>query len=278
MLNKIFFLLGVLIILPIQAQESAYNCFFRFNSAEYRSDSIIKMKNWLDNQDKSTLISFDLIAYTDTLGSIEYNDLLAEKRLENIAKILVESGYQVSGTRTVGKRYATANYTNNSEFRKVEISPNYSLESITLEIDSTYQSEEKSGGIIELTEAEKEENRLAEFERLGNNAIINLHIEFQNGSNVYSNQESEKQVYYLAQYLKKYPKKKVMILGHVCCSNNYAVSLSRARKVYEDLRKYKIKKNRMNFKGMSNSRPLVEEINHKTEQQNRRVEVVFSEN
>ena len=68
-----------------------------------------------------------------------------------------------------------------------------------------------------------------------------------------------------------------MILGHVCCSNNYAVSTSRAKKVYEDLVKYNINKKRMKYKGMSNTIPLVEEVNATTEQQNRRVEVMFYE-
>ncbi len=281
MLNKFLFLLGILSILSTQAQQTTYICFFELNSAEYDSDSIVKMQDWLKTNHSKSNVTFELVSYTDTLGSVEYNDHLAQKRMENISRILTADGFQIFDSKTIGKRYSTSNYTTDSEFRKVEINVVTHLTNNTYvkETNPVKQTELKSPKprVASLTEEKREKDRLDEFEKHGDNTVINLNIEFKNGTNTYKDADSEKQVYYLAQYLKKHPKKKILILGHVCCNNNYMVSLSRAKKVYEDLGKYNIKKKRMRYKGMSNTVPLVQEINSKAEQQNRRVEVVFRE-
>lgn len=277
MSKKIFFiLLGTFNFVFAKAQEQTYNCFFQSNSAEYPSDSLLKLQNWLAANQPSAEIKFELIAYTDTIGSLEYNDLLAKKRLDKIAKILKSKGYQITSSTTIGKRYTTDNYSNNADFRKVEIRFLKATQINDFEVDDFEPVKEQvSKGNYEHSIPKK--TRIEEFEAVGNHVAVNLNIEFQISSDLYKDAESEQQVVYLAEYLKKYPNKKVTILGHVCCSNSQAVSNKRAKRVYDDLRKYKISKKRMMYKGMSNRYPLVEEIDAKTEQQNRRVEVIFYE-
>lgn len=273
-----FFLIGIFHFLFAQAQETSYNCFFKSNSAEYPSDSITQLQNWLNSHGVNETISFTIVAYTDTIGRVDYNDQLSLKRLENVAAFLKAKNYRIQESKSIGERYAKDKYTNHAAFRKVEIH----LISKEKEIASAVAVAENERTDEQVFQVEKNfanstKPLLEVFEEAGNNKTINLNIEFQNNSNVYIDEQSKQHVFYLAQYLKNNPEKKVMILGHVCCTDNYAVSLSRARKVYEDLLSYQINKNRLKFQGMSNNSPLVEEIDLQTQQQNRRVEVVFYE-
>ncbi len=281
MLKIPVFLFAILSFSYVQAQQKTYTCYFQINSSEYESDSLVKLQDWLHLSPPKFAIDIHLIAYTDTVGSIKYNDVLAKKRLENIASVLKSMDYNITNTETIGKRYNTTDYSTNQDFRKVEI-----LFKINVPMDSVKITQQKEEKVIAKEPQPKtskkskkptQKSQLEEFELMGDNAIINLNIEFRNNTNVYKDQKSEKQVYYLAEFLKKHPEKKVIILGHVCCTDNLAVSINRAKRVYEDLRKYKINKKRMNYKGLSNTVPLVEEVDERAKQQNRRVEVIFYE-
>lgn len=278
MLKHFLYLVGTLFFLNTQAQERTFNCYFQSNSAEYESDSLVILKNWVHSYPSSELITFSLTSYTDTVGSLKYNDLLAKNRMNNIAGILEQMGYQVSKEELIGKRYQTAIYTNNNEFRKVEIRmiPKDKEHSTPL-LNSQLKSEEKEPASKTRPKKEAEKTPMERFEAIKNNVSTNLNIEFQNNTSEYLDKKSADQVFHLAEYLKKHPDKKVVILGHGCCMDNYKVSLNRAKRVYQDLKKYKINKKRMHYKGLSNTVPLVKEVNAKAEQQNRRVEVIFYE-
>jgi outer membrane protein OmpA-like peptidoglycan-associated protein len=277
MFKKIaLFLLGIFNFLFAQTQEISYNCFFKFNSAEYPSDSISKLQDWLKSNKVDETTFFNLVAYTDTNGSVDYNDQLSLKRLRNISDLLKAQSYPIKESKSIGERYAKDKYSKDAAYRKVEIK----LISTEKKFDSEmveYEPFDNKTALAETDSNKSQKTLLEEFEEIGNNKKINLNIEFMNNSNAYLDLKSEEQVFFLAEFLKNNPEKKVLILGHVCCMDNYEVSLSRARKVYEDLLNYKIDINRMKFQGMSNNYPLVEEIDLQTQQQNRRVEVVFYE-
>ena len=277
MLNKLLFLLGIFALQHIQAQEKTFFCFFKSNSAEYSADSILKLQKWFQNNTDLSTHTIKLIAYSDTLGSMELNDLLGIKRLAKIENILKSEGFKISEVKNIGKRYSRENYTNNADFRKVEI--HVSIKSkLTEEVQLVNDQENQPD--MEFIEIQEEAIELKigkqeNFDEIGNNKKVNLNIEFVVNSDVYRDEKSVNQVKKLAEYLKNNPEKKVIILGHVCCSSNYAVSNIRAKKVYDDLRKLGISKRRMKYKGLSNTDPLVPEIDAKSEQKNRRVEVVF---
>ena len=277
MLNKLLFLLGIFALQHVQAQEKIYYCFFKSNSAEYPADSVLKLQNWFQNNADLSTQNLNLIAYSDTLGSMELNDLLGIKRLAKIERILNSEGFKTSETKNIGKRYSKENYSNNAAYRKVEIHA-----SITSKLNEEIQllNDQEDESNVEFIEVQEEAIALKpgkpeNFEEISNNKKVNLNIEFVVNSDVYRDEKSVNQVKKLAEYLKNNTEKKVIILGHVCCSSNYAVSNIRAKKVYDDLRKLGISKNRMKYKGLSNTEPLVPETDLKTEQRNRRVEVVF---
>lgn len=280
MLKSFLYFVGILFFFNIQAQQQTFNCYFHLNSAEYEADSLVKLKKWIHSYPFSETITYSLVSYTDTIGSLKHNDILAKNRMNNIADVIEKMGYQVSKKEIIGKRYQTTLYTNNDEFRKVEIQmiPKVKENNTSL-LNSQLKSEKKEAAPKTNTKHKKEAEKtpMERFEAIKDNTSTNLKIEFQNNTSEYLDKKSADQVFHLSEYLKKYPNKKVVIIGHGCCSDNYKISLNRAKQVYKDLRKYKISKKRMKYKGLSNTDPLVKEMNAKTEQQNRRVEVIFYE-
>jgi outer membrane protein OmpA-like peptidoglycan-associated protein len=73
----------------------------------------------------------------------------------------------------------------------------------------------------------------------------------------------------------KSPDLKLVISGHTCCGNKIRLSKKRAKKVFRDLVVLGIPRSKMTYKGYGNQRPLVEEKDEKSQNINRRVEVVF---
>ena len=196
-MKKLLLIFIVCSALSSQAQDKTYNCFYQLNSAEYGLDSIAKLDNWLSLHVNTDYHNLEIVAYTDTIGSIEYNDRLANKRLENVAEILKSKGYDIRNAQTIGKRYTTKQYSNNADFRKVEIQVFESPPEIVWVENEPTLEEEEIEEVEEVFEIQKPQavipivNRMAEFEALGDNKIINLNIEFKNSTNVYRNQKSE---------------------------------------------------------------------------------------
>ena len=113
------------------------------------------------------------------------------------------------------------------------------------------------------------------LEEIVENRPIALPILFQEGTN---DVLSEDQAYldHLYKTLKKHSTLKAEIRGHVCCENNMKASKNRAKVVYRYLVKQGIDKNRLTFKGFSNSQPIsYPEKNDADRMRNRRVDIVF---
>jgi outer membrane protein OmpA-like peptidoglycan-associated protein len=68
-----------------------------------------------------------------------------------------------------------------------------------------------------------------------------------------------------------------LIRGHVCCGHNFKISNKRAKAVYKELVKRGIDKKRLEYKGMSNTSPLIyPETTAADRNANRRVDIIFS--
>lgn len=67
------------------------------------------------------------------------------------------------------------------------------------------------------------------------------------------------------------------IRGHVCCGNNMRISKKRAKAVYKYLIDVGVQKHRLNYKGYSNTIPIISpERNEEDRETNRRVDVIFT--
>lgn len=83
----------------------------------------------------------------------------------------------------------------------------------------------------------------------------------------------------LVDYLQKHPEYTIHIRGHVCCGPAYKVSKKRAKNVYKFLKRAGINKERMSFKGYSDSMPAAwPEKTEEDEAMNRRVDFVICPN
>lgn len=87
----------------------------------------------------------------------------------------------------------------------------------------------------------------------------------------------------LYEVLQKNPKLKIRIEGHICCTNEpdegpKSLSGKRAKTVYEYLINRGINANRLSYKGLGHTQPLVDpEITEEDQFKNRRIEILVLE-
>lgn len=88
--------------------------------------------------------------------------------------------------------------------------------------------------------------------------------------------ESYPYLEYLKATMLKNPELSAHIRGHVCCGKNMRISKNRAKAVYRYLLKNGIAKNRLSYKGYSNTKPVVwPEKTMEDRKANRRVDIIF---
>lgn len=246
----------------VQAQSKRktehFTCYFDYNSASWHKDSVARLDAWIRQFLEKDAVAIELTAYTDTIGSVMSNQALAERRLASVRKYFDEHGLALNKTIAAGENYDKSGYKNNALHRKVDIRVEYEEQKIVSEpgIENTI------------------EQRVKTFET--STAPVNLNIQFVGGQDVYIG-DSYLDVVALLRYMKENPAKKVFIRGHVCCENDVELSTRRAFAVYNDLILEGISPDRVSYKGFGNSMPAVDELDEFTRQQNRRVDVVFSD-
>ena len=105
-------------------------------------------------------------------------------------------------------------------------------------------------------------------------ATIEISILFVPGQDVFL-KESEPELWALYDFLNYNPTIEVDIHGHVCCSDDYELSVERAYAVYEFVTKRGVSPKRLSYEGHSNHQPAVSpELTEEDMKQNRRVSVV----
>lgn len=234
----------------------SFSCYFDYKSKDYNIDSIQKFKKWINQFTDKKNISISLVAFTDTIGSLKSNELLAKNRLKTIENILKTKYNKIDKKYVLGEKYNKFSDYNHLKFRKVDV---------VIEFDNDVQNNPQV-----LT-------RMQVFEAATTQTPINLNIQFVGNQDVYLNQSSMLEVMTLIEFLKKNPNKKAFIRGHVCCANDVELSNKRALAVYNDLLFEGIEKSRISYEGFGNSLPISPEFDEETRQLNRRVDVIFSE-
>lgn len=184
-----------------------------------------------------------LMGYTDSLGSAEDNVVLASKRIRAVADFL-------RGTAWKNARVETQNMNETAGYPHPDLVQNRRVDILVF--------------------AEKEEEPL--HVELGK--PVNLNINFVGGQDVFL-EESYPRLEQLLSALLKDSTLQVELLGHVCCADDYDLSVRRAFAVFSYLNKNGIAAVRMSAEGYSNSRRLVPDTSEKNMSLNRRVEAVF---
>jgi outer membrane protein OmpA-like peptidoglycan-associated protein len=261
------------------SQNKVKSFYFLVNQKEptlYSQDQLTKFNQSTLDQ---TVKIIEINSFTDSIGTASFNDTLALNRLNYIKSHLSVGSEVKLNSYALQRPYSIENTLN---WRRVDViyTLNQQQEELSADLNNeVVMNEDSSSKSQDLsflkddpevtTEEIKNnfENSLSEMKPLV------LDISFKEGtSKILST--SYREVTKLVIYLKENPTVNAEIRGHVCCGNNMRISESRARSVYKRLIKQGIKKNRISYKGMSNTEPLVfPETTNADRQKNRRVDV-----
>lgn len=188
---------------------------------------------------KLTYGKIKVIAYTDTVGSTEYNKNLASKRMNAVLKLIESTDLKTFVLDTINKNEERKMRSNNEEtFRRVDV--------IVYSVKPAIKY----------------------------NVPMNLKINFDSGtSNIVKNSMETLRV--LEILMKSDLTINIKLNGHVCCEPDMKLSIDRAEKVKSYLVDRGISTNRINCKGYSNQAKLFPESNELNKRKNMRVDVVF---
>lgn len=209
-------------------------------------------------QPKAGMLSVvQLEAHCDTTGSMEYNDDLAQRRMDAVLKLMEKDRWDVS--KAVKKIYSE---------RKAGADQNYSHD-IYRRVDVIIK-------IQPPTNAQRLTMKLNSFAADTSQITrIDLTILFHGGTTIMMS-ESIPEAKALKDFMLSQPEINADIHGHVCCGDNYPLSLGRAKLITEFLMKQGVTANRLTYQGHSNYHPKVwPETTDEERKQNRRVTVDF---
>lgn len=215
--------------------------------AKLRIDSLLKRYPFL------LIEEVRLYGHTDSLADIDYNRDLSKRRVQSVLRYLVYKGLDPRNARTDYYGEERPRYDNNPKERY----KNRRVE-IELQVDlSLLPNPELSLSEMQLKTGDK--LRLGNLNFVGNQAIP-----------VWQSFEELRELLLVMQ---QNPDLEISLHGHVCCSNDFELSVARAQMVYDFLVANGIAKSRLEFEGFGNKVPLYDEIDEASRALNRRVEV-----
>ncbi|WP_348677938.1 OmpA family protein [Flavobacterium coralii] len=254
-MKKIFLLFVFLgACINISAQQT-FTAYFDFDIDEANRPSQKKLADWIAENPSAKVLK--VYAYTDTVGTPEYNNALSERRAAyalkqlNAAEVEVAPDAEVKG---FGEEFDYAS--NQDENRKVVViyeNPQKEVKAFAKAVQSA-----KKGDILKLP-----------------------NLNFYNNSDIIL-RESQPILMELLQILKDNPGLKIEIQGHICCQEveQNDVSLRRAVAIYQFLINSGINKDRLTYKSFGSTRPVypLPEKNEEERVANRRVEIMITDN
>ncbi len=238
--------------------QNQFEVFFDFNKDFPNEKSILDFNEWFAKNKDIEVIK--MMGYCDSVDTKDYNKKLAERRIDNVQKLLEKSGIKIQQNLeriAYGKEFKQSKI--QAENRKVTI----------------FYNEIKNEKPIVSKLSEKIMNS-----KVGETvALPNIYF-YNNSARIVP--KSEPTLLELLCVMEENPKLKIEIQGHICCQRVYDVndvSSSRARAVYTYLLRNKIDRKRMTFKGYGTSRPVhpIPEKSAQEEDENRRVEIMILE-
>jgi outer membrane protein OmpA-like peptidoglycan-associated protein len=228
---------------------------FYFDSGKFTNPHHGKQ---LDSLMRTGVNVIKIEAYADYIGDSVKNERLSEKRAKTFLTQIITKQNQIPQIRTYGERFSTPiqnNLQGQPEYRKVTI---------------TYLPQ----GDLKLSEL-----------KIIDHKIELPFLEFVPGSHRVMAQ-SFSVLQQSAALLKSHPELKIRIDGHICCldasqsdgydydTNEWNLSLNRAKTVYDYFCAAGISKHRMSYKGFGAQFPKVKpELTEEDRQRNRRVEL-----
>jgi len=293
---KKFLLYTLLFIsfLNAKAQEQ-FAVYFDSNKSDITKAENKKLQDWIIANKDVKIVAIN--GYTDEVGSTQFNDTLAQKRVGFILsqvkdKIKIREDFK---TRSYGENFLQSQ--DKSKNRKAVIfyilskdlvredeilgikkatviEPKKEInypEQLSFQNPDGSKIEYKLDKVFMKKIGESKAGEKLKIENL--NFVINTFIVVN---------ESRGKMYELLIVLQKNPKLKIEIQGHLCCQpiDRLNLSTQRAQSIYKFLIANGIDKSRLSYKGFGSSMPLfpLPEKDENERSANRRVEVLIIEN
>lgn len=259
----IFFLAFVSLCVNAQGKLTIY---FDFDKSELNEIAIKKINSWIA-EGKNYQVT-KLYGFCDWKGTNSYNDTLALKRVNEVYSFLKSSKIDVTKDieiRGFGEDFEQSKVQGENRrvtvifSEKTEITSDKKLVAATDEKLSEKIKSSKKGDLIKLK---------------------NIYF-FNNSARTVP--KSEPVLYELLCAMNDNPNLKIEIQGHICCKSPSQfdnISSARAKAVYTYLIINKVNRNRITYKGYGVSRPVhpIPERTPEEEDENRRVEILITEN
>lgn len=219
---------------------------FPYNKAQIINSESFKNKL---TQLKGESFRFVIKGYTDSTGTIVHNQYLASKRMKSVLAVLQATHLSITQIDSLNANETSGmRLKNDAKNRRVDV--------------LIYSNNSQAASATEIKPVL--------------NTVINLNVNFEGGKaeflpSAYAN--LEKLLHIMLQDTTLH----VKLDGHVCCADDYALSLKRAQAVQNYLVNYGVMANRIKSEGFSNSRRIFfQETTEEKRSANRRVEAILS--
>lgn len=270
-----FFLLMTFGLSTVSVNAQEHSVFFESN-AYHLSETQKATLDSLFSTDQ-TITNLTIIGFCDDIGSKQSNQILSQKRANNVASFLQnELHLVVSNSIGKGEISLPEDTKNADEARKksriVKIS--FSKEFANVQTNS-----------LKIELPKKNYKTFSDELKKGDHIIVNNLVFKGSVTDFLSPEEADLELLKIIAYLNAHPTTKIEIQGHVCCITNSFndaydrkslknnLSETRAKKVYDYFVEKGIATNRMTHKGYGRKFP----IPGADEGENKRVEIVILE-
>ncbi len=251
----LFFSISLKSRLLAQSNDSLVYLECRFDLDRYQLSAVQKAR--IDSILKKTPVNIikeiKIYGHTDSLADIEYNRKLSRRRVQSVLKYFVLKGLDPINAQTdyYGEEKPAYNNSPEERFknRRVEV---------LLSVDAS---------LLPVADRSLSDYKLKTGDRLRISNLVFVPNQAVPMSTSFSAFEE------LLKVMMENPDLELSLRGHVCCSNDFELSVARARMVYDFLVEHGISKNRLDYKGFGNKVPLFEEVDAESEALNRRVEL-----
>lgn len=279
-MKKIFFILVTLFNTALAQQYEKLVVHFDFDKAELSEEAKTDIDSLFSRLQGKEIISLSVTGHCDSKGSNAYNYALSKQR------VLAVTGYVHSKHHFTGTMVTNAY--GEDKLLNEDVTEDDSRANRRVEIIVTIKTPRLITG-IDKADNETESKSLTtmlEDTTLKKGDIVRIpNLEFYNHSDILL-PKSMPTLQELLSVLQKNPAMKISIEGHICCTPynnnlpleqqaNYAISVIRAKMIYDYLIKNNISAERISYKAFGNSKPIYPYPEQSEEERNanRRVEI-----
>jgi outer membrane protein OmpA-like peptidoglycan-associated protein len=278
----------------------AANCFsqdqqkltvhFDFNQSALTPKAKALLNRELKTGTRSSPLSVDITGFCDNTGSNGYNDSLSEKRAEAVKAYLLENGLSSTVTINISGKGEAVPLNENRDEKERALNRRVELilfketpVAVTTKTTTVIASPTPTPATAPSIPVSDLARQMTSDSLKEGSGIILQNMNFHGGAHVLL-PESYPVLKELIAVLKAYPKIKIEIQGHVCCTKlpdgfdndlgTYDLSVQRAKTIYQYLVVNGVEASRLAYKGFGSSQRLYpDELNEKEQALNRRVEI-----